>query len=72
MPRSEPSSRTRPDWKGYVALAWALAFGVLYANTVLESRGPTLRSWLGISSVLRPALGLDHPEPPARPVDSHH
>jgi hypothetical protein len=42
MPRSDPS---RPiDWRGWLALAWVVWFGVLYGKMVVERRGPTVRA----------------------------
>jgi hypothetical protein len=35
MPRSDLG---RIDWRGWLALAWALAFGLRYALMVIESR----------------------------------
>ncbi len=42
MPRSDSPSSGRPrvDWRGWLALAWALWFGLLYARMVLDERGP--------------------------------
>jgi hypothetical protein len=34
------SSKLRIDWRGWLALAWAVWFGVLYARMVLEERAP--------------------------------
>lgn len=32
----------RPDWPGRFALAWAIVFGLLYAEMLLRSRAPGL------------------------------
>lgn len=34
------------DWRGWLALAWAIWFGLLYAQMVIDRRGGTLRAWL--------------------------
>ena len=38
MPRSDLSVATI-DWRGWLALAWVVWFGLLYGKTVIESRG---------------------------------
>ena len=43
MPRSEVGTRGLDwafDWRGWLALAWASWFGVLYAGMVLVERAP--------------------------------
>ena len=42
MPRSE--HRSRIDWLGWFALAWAVFFGLLYAEMIVRSRAPGLRA----------------------------
>jgi hypothetical protein len=42
MPRSEP--RRPADLRGWVALAWAVAFGVLYGRMLVERRGGPIRA----------------------------
>jgi hypothetical protein len=37
MPRSD--ERRPVDWRGWIALAWVVWFGVLYGKMVVESRG---------------------------------
>jgi hypothetical protein len=37
---SDRSARRTIDWPGWLALAWAAWFGVLYARMVLEERAP--------------------------------
>ncbi len=47
MSRSEASDRTRIDWRGWLALAWAAWFGLLYAKMVLDERAPGLARAIG-------------------------
>jgi hypothetical protein len=42
MSRSEPAVRRTFDWRAWLALAWALWFGVLYARMVMIERAPGL------------------------------
>lgn len=48
MPHSDPPRRgfQAVDWRGWLALAWVIVFGLLYARTVIESRGVQIRSWV--------------------------
>ncbi|MGE3822532.1 MAG: hypothetical protein AB7I30_24210 [Isosphaeraceae bacterium] len=52
MPHSEPpnvpsgTSHGKADWRSGLALAWVLWFGLLYARTVMESRGAAIRTWI--------------------------
>ena len=39
MPRSDPDRRAF-DWRGWLALAWAAWFGLLYGGMILERRAP--------------------------------
>jgi hypothetical protein len=34
------------DWRGWIALAWALWWGWAYALMVIEARSPLILSWL--------------------------
>jgi hypothetical protein len=43
--------RSRIDWRGWVALAWALGWGWAYVIMVLQARAPQVLTWLH----LRPA-----------------
>ncbi len=38
--------RLRIDWRGWLALAWALWWGWAYALMVIEARSPQVLSWL--------------------------
>jgi hypothetical protein len=40
MPRSEASF----DWRGWLAVAWVVWFGLLYGKTVIEARGAKIRA----------------------------
>jgi hypothetical protein len=40
MSRSDAEAPGKPDWRSWLALAWAAWFGVLYARMVLEERAP--------------------------------
>ena len=40
MSRSDTKVRSEVDWRGWLALAWAAWFGVLYARMVLDARAP--------------------------------
>jgi hypothetical protein len=39
---AETSTRRGIDWRGWIALIWALWFGSLYVRMVLEQRAPRL------------------------------
>jgi hypothetical protein len=34
------------DWRGWVALTWALLFGWLYSLMVIETKFPQVLAWL--------------------------
>lgn len=61
MPRSEVAPRvsTRErlkaaDWRGWLALAWVVWFGLLYGKTVVEARGSKVRAAIaGLASSIR-------------------
>ncbi|WP_199756780.1 hypothetical protein [Tautonia sociabilis] len=41
MLRSEPTTGSpRRDWRSWLALCWAVVFGLLYARMVLQERAP--------------------------------
>ncbi len=42
MSRSDAPGRGRVDWRGWLALAWAAWFGMLYIRMVLDERAPGL------------------------------
>jgi hypothetical protein len=50
-PRSGPAAASvkRPDWRGWIALAWVLWWGWAYIQMVFHARSPqilaSLRSW---------------------------
>jgi hypothetical protein len=37
--------RSRPDWRGWIALTWVVFWGSAYALTVIHARCPRLLSW---------------------------
>lgn len=41
---------SRIDWRSWLALAWVIVFGSLYARMVLQERAPGL--WASIRGVL--------------------
>ena len=45
MSPSEPAatSARSPDWRGWIALAWVVWFGLLYGKMVVETRGGRFR-----------------------------
>jgi hypothetical protein len=49
MPRSDSQApaRRRTDWRGWLTLAWAVWFGLLYGQMVVAQRGGKLRAWIG-------------------------
>lgn len=55
------------DWRAWVALAWALAFGLLYANSLIRDKLPV--GWA--SPTIRRSVGDAHPTGtiPDRPRD---
>ncbi len=40
--RSDEGQTTGPDWRGWLALAWMVAFGFLYAVMILREKAPGL------------------------------
>jgi hypothetical protein len=36
----------RPDWRGWVALAWVVVWGSAYALIAIQARAPQLWSWI--------------------------
>jgi hypothetical protein len=58
MPRSDPPRETgrRPDWRGWIMLAWVVWCGLLYGKMVVERRGGKLQGWITPASAgARPA-----------------
>lgn len=56
MSRPDPAVRpeersARPDWRCWLALAWALWFGLLYAGMVVDQRGGKIRGMLAPSAL---------------------
>ena len=39
------SDRTRPDWRGWVALAWVVFWGWAYALMAIQARSPQVLEW---------------------------
>lgn len=33
---------TRPDWRGWLGVAWAIVWGLAYAATAIQARAPQL------------------------------
>ena len=62
-PSEIEASGDRIDWRGWIALAWVVCFGVLYSRTVIETRGGKLRaavaSWSGASETAQFARTAD-------------
>lgn len=50
MPASDASTassrRQRPDWRGWIALAWAVVWGSAYAVTAFHARAPVVIAWI--------------------------
>lgn len=44
MPRSDEPRLRLNDWRGWLALAWVVWFGILYGKMVIERRGDKLRA----------------------------
>jgi hypothetical protein len=42
MPRSDEAARPPIDWRGWLALAWMVGFGALYALMILREKAPGL------------------------------
>jgi hypothetical protein len=55
MPRSEPDTQLPPrvtfDWRGWLALAWVVWFGLLYGQMVVARRGEKVRALMHPAAV---------------------
>jgi hypothetical protein len=38
--------RSHPDWRGWIAFAWAIAWGWAYCSMAFQARAPLVLSWL--------------------------
>jgi hypothetical protein len=45
IPGSPRFSRTRPDWRGWIALTWVLVWAWAYALMAIEARSPQVLAW---------------------------
>lgn len=62
LSNQRPNDARSIDWRGWLALAWALWFGWQYAKMVVEQRGAKARALVsGIATAAAPAA-------PERPV----
>lgn len=48
---SPSAARRRPDWLGWLVLAWVLFWGTAYVFTAIQARCPRLATWLRSGSV---------------------
>ncbi len=55
LPPAASPPRARPDWRGWLALSWAVAWGSAYAVTAFHARAPQVIGWL------RRMLGMAFP-----------
>jgi hypothetical protein len=62
LPGSKPPARPGLDWRGWVALAWALAWGCAYCDMALKARGSRVVSWFRPlkAETRRPMPAPDH------------
>jgi hypothetical protein len=44
-PEESAPRRNRPDWRGWIALAWVLVWGWAYALMAIQARAPQVVSW---------------------------
>jgi hypothetical protein len=44
VPRLSP--RIRPDWRGWIVLAWVLIWGWAYALMAIEAKAPQVLAWI--------------------------
>ena len=45
-------TRSRIDWRGWIALAWVLGWGWAYGITLFRARGNQVLEWLSQSASL--------------------
>jgi hypothetical protein len=43
--RGELTERPRPDWRGWITLAWVIFWGISYCNMALRARGQRVLNW---------------------------
>jgi hypothetical protein len=43
---SKPPDRRQLDWRGWIALLWALWWGWAYAVMAIHARSPQVLTWL--------------------------
>lgn len=46
--------RQQPDWRGWIALVWAVAWGSAYAVTVFHARAAQVMEWIRQMTGIRP------------------
>jgi hypothetical protein len=45
-PVPRPSRRIRTDWRGWIALTWAIGWGWAYALMAIQARAPQVLAWI--------------------------
>jgi hypothetical protein len=45
-PVAPPAPATRPDWRGWIGLAWVVFWGSAYTLTAIQARAPQILRWL--------------------------
>ena len=55
-PVPQRSPRTRPDWRGWIALAWVFVWGWAYALMAIQARAPQVLAWYRSMKVGRSPL----------------
>ncbi len=43
---AELDHRSRPDWRGWIALVWVIVWGWAYATMAFQARAPQVLTWL--------------------------
>ena len=66
-PNATPPARPGLDWRGWVALAWALGWGCAYCDMALKARGSRVVSWFHPpkAEIRRPIPSADHAPSPS-------